>query len=92
MRPLEPLGTTPIRDAPLDGDPDALAFGADAEAPVWQRDALAVSSRVRALIAALSPLVVRVRGFWDHLVRRVALSGGRALEVDPAGSYRLRLG
>jgi hypothetical protein len=57
--------------------------------PAWQRDVLAVSSRVRAVLAGLQPVVVRVLGFWDHLVRAVSI-GDRYLEVDPSGCYRLR--
>jgi hypothetical protein len=57
--------------------------------PAWQRDMLAVSARVRALLAQLRPVAVRVLTFWDHAVRSVSL-GGRRLDVDPTGSYRLR--
>ena len=92
MRLVEPLGAAEIRDPPLDLDAEGLAAGLDGDAPVWQRDGVAISARVRALVAALQPAIVRVRGFWDHLVRRVGLPGGRALEVDPSGSYRLRFG
>ncbi|MBV8643705.1 MAG: hypothetical protein JO225_07285 [Candidatus Eremiobacteraeota bacterium] len=57
--------------------------------PVWQRDVLAVSARVRTLLATLRPVVVRALTFWDHLVRSVAV-GGRHVEIDPSGCYRLR--
>jgi hypothetical protein len=57
--------------------------------PAWQRDVLAVSARVRAVIASLRPAAVRVLTFWDHAVRCVAI-GGRRIDVDPSGSYRLR--
>ncbi len=57
--------------------------------PVWQRDVVAVSARVRAIVAALQPLVVRVLTFWDHATRSLTI-GTRRLEVDPSGSYRLR--
>ncbi len=57
--------------------------------PAWQHDVLAVSSRVRAILAGLQPVVVRVLGFWDHAVRSIGI-GRRSLEVDPSGSYRLR--
>ena len=50
--------------------------------PAWQRDVLAVSSRVRAVLADLRPVVVRVLSFWDHLVRGIAV-GERYIEVDP---------
>lgn len=57
--------------------------------PAWQRDVVAVSARVRALLAALHPSIVRVLTFWDHAVRTIRV-GGRNLELDPSGSYRLR--
>lgn len=57
--------------------------------PAWQRDALAVSSRVRAILTELRPIVVRVLTFWDHAVRSVSVRG-RRLDVDPSGCYRLR--
>jgi hypothetical protein len=57
--------------------------------PMWQRDVLAVSARVRAIIAALRPVAVRVLTFWDHVVRSISI-GDRRVEVDPSGSYRLR--
>lgn len=58
------------------------------EHPKWVKDALAVSQRARALIARITPAIVRVLTFWDHRVRSVAL-GERRLEVDISGSYRL---
>ena len=57
--------------------------------PAWQRDMLAVSARTRALLAQLRPLAIRVLTFWDHVVRS-AVIGGRRVEVDPSGCYRLR--
>jgi hypothetical protein len=57
--------------------------------PMWQRDVLAVSARVRAIVAPLRPVVVRVLTFWDHAVRSISI-GQRRLEIDPSGSYRLR--
>ena len=57
--------------------------------PAWQRDVLAVSSRVRAILLQLRPVAVRVLTFWDHVVRSVSV-GGRRVEVDPSGCYRLR--
>jgi hypothetical protein len=68
---------------------EALGASLPRDHPVWQRDACSVSARTRAALAALRPLVVRVRSFWDHTVRSIAIRGGR-LEVDPSGSYRLR--
>jgi hypothetical protein len=57
--------------------------------PAWQRDVLAVSARVRAVIACLRPVAVHVLTFWDH-ARRTAIIRGRRLDVDPSGCYRLR--
>jgi len=57
--------------------------------PAWQRDVLAVSARARELIARLRPVTVRVLTFWDHVLRGIVV-GGRRIEVDPSGSYRLR--
>ena len=57
--------------------------------PLWQRDAIAVSARVRAILATLQPVAVRVLAFWDHVVRTVRV-GGRTVEVDPSGCYRVR--
>ena len=57
--------------------------------PAWQPDVLSISARVRAIVAQLRPTVVRVLTFWDHAVRSVTI-GGRRLEIDPSGSYRLR--
>jgi hypothetical protein len=57
--------------------------------PAWQRDVLAVSSRVRAILAGLRPVAVRVLTYWDHVVRSINI-GSRQIEVDPSGCYRLR--
>jgi hypothetical protein len=57
--------------------------------PAWQRDVLSVSARARAVLARLRPIAVRVLTFWDHAVRR-AFAGGRRIEVDPSGCYRVR--
>ncbi|HTD36190.1 MAG TPA: hypothetical protein VK669_01655 [Candidatus Limnocylindrales bacterium] len=57
--------------------------------PAWQRDVLAVSARARELLARLRPVTVRVLTFWDHVLRAIVV-GGRRVEVDPSGSYRMR--
>lgn len=57
--------------------------------PAWQRDVLSISTRVRAIVAQLRPIVVRVLTFWDHAVHGVAI-GSRRLEIDPSGCYRVR--
>lgn len=77
--------------ASLDPELDAGFGGApNAGGPAWQRDVVAISARVRALLATLHPAIVRVRNFWDHAVRHVHLGAGRTLEVDASGSYRVR--
>ena len=58
------------------------------EHPKWVKDALAVSQRARALLGRIKPVVVRILTFWDHRVRSIPV-GGRRLEVDVSGSYRL---
>jgi len=57
--------------------------------PAWQRDVLTVSARVRAFIAHLHPITVRVLTFWDHALRSARVSG-RTIEIDPSGCYRVR--
>ena len=57
--------------------------------PAWQRDVLAVSARARTLLGRLRPVTVRVLTFWDHVLRGIVV-GGRRIEVDPSGSYRMR--
>ena len=92
-RALEPSALLAATAAPA----AAHLTGVDAEPlaslprdhPAWQRDVLAVSSRVRSLLVGLEPVVVRVLGFWDHVVRGISI-GPRHLEVDPSGCYRLR--
>lgn len=57
------------------------------EHPKWVKDALAVSSRARSVIAHVRPAIVRVLTFWDHHIRSIVIHG-RELSVDPSGSYR----
>ncbi len=56
--------------------------------PAWSRDLVAVSSRTKALLATMRPLIVRVATFWEHRVRSITI-GTRALALDAAGCYRL---
>ena len=85
------VGTEPLAFVPLPVDPDADVAAATlpADHPRWQRDVLSISTRARAALAQLVPVVLRVLTYWDHRVREIAL-GQRRLGVDPAGSYRLR--
>jgi hypothetical protein len=56
--------------------------------PVWQRDIVSVSARIREALERIRPVVVRVLSFWDHALRSATI-GGRRVEVDPSGCYRL---
>jgi hypothetical protein len=81
---LQPAGL------PLVIDPDEAGDARlPADHPQWQRDVLSLSSRARAIVATIVPVVVRTLSYWDHRVRELAL-GARTLAVDPAGCYRLR--
>jgi len=86
---VEPLALGSIASAgdAADGDLGVGRTGLGGQ-PAWQRDALAVSARVRALLATLRPVVVRALTFWDHAVRSIRIGAAR-LEIDPSGSYRL---
>jgi hypothetical protein len=90
---IDPLALAPLAVLPAgsaaDGENDATA-GLPTDHPAWQRDVLAISSRVRAILTTLRPVVVRVQTFWDHVVRATGLGDGRCLEVDPSGCYRMR--
>lgn len=75
---------------PVDPDFDAGTSPAlPTDHPRWQQDVVSISSRARAAIATLVPVVIRVLTFWDHRLREIAF-GRRTLGVDPAGCYRLR--
>jgi hypothetical protein len=85
--PVYPLALAPALppiDAEAAGLPD---FPSDH--PAWQRDVVSISSRTRALLASIAPVVVRTLSYWDHRLRELTL-GVRTLAVDPAGCYRLR--
>ena len=73
---------------PLDADPD-VAAALPPDHPAWQRDVISLSSRTRALLAALVPVAVRVFTVWDHRWRAIAF-GSRTLGIDASGGYRLR--
>jgi hypothetical protein len=91
-RHAEPVAIAAASVAPaqIDLDADLEYGGTVGDLPAWQRDVVNISARVRVLLTTLRPLVVQVLGFWDHVVRRVALAGGRSVEIDPSGCYRLR--
>lgn len=85
------VGLTPLTLPALglpDTEPDAdLALPSDH--PRWQRDVLSISTRARAVLANVAPVVIRVLTYWDHRLREIAF-GTRRLGIDPAGCYRLR--
>ena len=83
------LDAVPAADTLDDADAPRAPHAIAGDQPAWQRDMLAISSRVRAAIAALHPVAVRVLAFWDHAVRTITI-GSRRIDVDPSGSYRLR--
>jgi hypothetical protein len=56
--------------------------------PHWVRDTISISSRARALLERVRPVLVRALTFWDHAVRSVSI-GAQRLSVDPSGSYRV---
>jgi hypothetical protein len=92
LAPVDPALVYPLAVAPALPPIDADAAGLPdlpADHPPWQRDVVSISSRTRALIATIVPVVVRTLAYWDHRLREIAL-GGRSLSVDPAGCYRLR--
>lgn len=92
-KPLDASGLAPIA---LCGPQHALAEELDlvpalpGDHPAWQRDVVAISARIRAVVARLEPIAVRVLTFWDHVTRSVTLAGNRHVEIDPSGCYRLR--
>jgi hypothetical protein len=92
QRPAEASASLAARAVGAAGENDAalgdLRPTLPVDHPVWQRDVLAVSARVRTLLAALTPVAVRVLGFWDHALRTLAV-GRRRLELDPSGCYRV---
>jgi hypothetical protein len=78
----------PVAAVAADADaPDAPSLPADL--PQWQRDVVSISSRARAMLATIVPVVVRTLSYWDHRLRELTL-GARTFSVDPAGCYRLR--
>lgn len=58
------------------------------EHPAWAADTLTLSSRARAIVAQLVPVLIRVLSFWDHRTRSATI-GTRRLAIDAAGGYRL---
>ena len=84
--PAAAPGAVPI--LPLISDDELETPPLPREHPKWVKDAVAVSQRARALIVRLRPIIVRILTFWDHHARSIGL-GGRRLDVDISGSYRV---
>jgi hypothetical protein len=92
LLPIDPTLVYPLALVPALPPIDADASGIPelpSDHPQWQRDVVSISSRARALIASVVPIVVRTLSYWDHRIREIAF-GPRTLSVDPAGCYRLR--
>ena len=83
---LAPILYDPL--APIGPDAELETPSLPRDLPPWARDAIAVSQRARDLLAQIRPAIVRVLTFWDHRVRN-AIVGGRRLDIDPSGSYRI---
>ena len=83
---IVPLAVSPAHVADIDTELHATL---PRDHPAWQHDILSVSTRARAVVAALRPVVVRALTFWDHVVRSVSV-GTRRVDVDPSGCYRIR--
>ncbi len=92
MLALGLTATTPAPEAlaPLAIDPDERYDGPalPSDHPAWLRDAVSISQRARALLAALKPVVIHVIGVWEHRVRSIVI-GDRSMKVDASGSYRI---
>lgn len=56
--------------------------------PKWLTDAISLSSRARALVVKLKPVVLHAIAAWEHRVRTIVV-GGRNVRVDTSGSYRM---
>ena len=86
IRGLEPGETQAVVATIPDAEFDTSLLPRDH--PQWVKDALSVSSRARALVARLKPVVINILTFWDHRVRS-ALVGDSRVSIDPSGSYRV---
>jgi hypothetical protein len=86
---LDPVVFDAVAGVRADVDAPDIEPSLPGDHPAWQRDVVSISSRVRALIAAMRPIVVRVLNFWDHRLGDIAL-GSRMFGVDQSGCYRLR--
>lgn len=85
---VDPIPYAPVLPVVAENELESTANGLPRDHPAWQRDALSISARARAIIATMKPIIVRVLTFWDHQLRHVPL-GGRSITIDPSGCYRL---
>lgn len=83
-----PATTNASAIAPIAPDEELETPQLPRDHPPWLRDALSISSRAKALLLRIKPIVLRVLCFWDHRIRRLAVEG-RNVSVDPSGSYRV---
>jgi len=86
---LDPLVLDAVGGVRADLDAPDLEPALPGDHPAWQRDVVSISARVRALIAAMRPVIVKVLTFWDHRLGDITL-GARTFGVDASGCYRLR--
>ncbi len=86
---VDPILLDPILGVRADLDAPDMLPPLPGDHPAWQRDVLSLSSRARAVVAALRPLVVKVLTFWDHRFGDIII-GARTFGVDASGCYRLR--
>lgn len=87
MPRIDPLSGS-LQLLPLVPDDELETPPLPREHPKWVKDALAVSSRARSVIAQVRPAIVRVLSFWDHQLRSIVIRG-RAVSIDASGSYRM---
>ncbi len=90
------LGTAPALAQPAEAAPVA-SEAADLESiaeialprehPKWAKDRFTISAATKRWLDRITPVVIRVFGFWDHRVHRLPLDGV-TIEVDVSGSYR----
>ena len=86
---LDPVGFDAIARVRADVDAPDLQPVLPSDHPSWQRDVLSISTRARAVIATLRPIVVKVLSFWDQRFGDITI-GARSFGVDASGCYRLR--
>ncbi|HMC44305.1 MAG TPA: hypothetical protein VKJ77_03165 [Caballeronia sp.] len=86
---LDPLAFSAVAAMRADMDAGDVALSLPGDHPAWQRDVFSISSRAKALIATIRPIVVKVLTFWDHHLRDITI-GARTFGIDPSGCYRLR--